>query len=464
VIGGRTQILVIGGGPGGSTVAGLLAKQGYQVTLLERERFPRYHIGESLLPSCRPILEELGVWPKVAAAGFQPKGGAFYFWGPEEWEVRFTSGANGPNAWQVVRSEFDDLLLRHARELGVAVAEETAVKSLEFGPDGRPVAAIWATGKDPATSGRIAFDYLVDASGRGGLMATRYKRNRRFHNVFRNVAAWAYWSGALRLDRGPSGAIAVASMPDGWFWGIPLNNGTMSVGLVTGRDTFNQRRDELGGIDAVYHKALGACPAIQRLLVDAQQVSDIKVEQDYSYAADSFTGPGYLMVGDSACFLDPLLSTGVHLATHSAMLAAAAIGSVLRSEIPEDEAWSFFEVVYRRAYQRLLVLVSTFYESYRGKDYHFYRAQQLSERDWDGIDLQAAFDRFVTGLADLDDAQDKYRRIQTHLHGVDSGDANPLSNLNRVHEHRQAPNRPEKAINGLYVSFEPVLGLRRANG
>lgn len=458
---GRAQVLIIGGGPAGSTAGGLLAKAGFEVTILERERFPRYHIGESLLPSCRPVLEQLGVWQKVAAAGFQPKGGAYYFWGPEEWEVRFRPGRDGSNAWQVVRSEFDKLLLDHARELGVEVVEGVTVKTLDF-RDGRPVAASWAQTKDPEARGRIEFDYLVDASGRGGVMATKYLKNRAFHNVFRNVAAWSYWKGASRPDRGPDGAITVASLPEGWFWVIPLHDGTMSVGLVTGRDTFNRRRGELGGTAAVYHEALRECTAVHDLLVNAEQVSDIKVEQDYSYAATQFAGPGFLLSGDAACFLDPLLSTGVHLATYSAMLGAAAIASVLRGEVTEEEAWDFYSVVYRRAYERLLVLVSTFYESYRGKEYHFYRAQQLSERDWDGLDLQAAFDRFVTGLADLDDAQDVYRRVKEHILGADSGNPNPLANLNRDHERQQAPLRPEKAIGGLYVVYEPRLGLRHA--
>jgi flavin-dependent dehydrogenase len=459
---GETQILVVGGGPAGSTVAGLLAKQGFQVTLLERDFFPRYHIGESILPSCRPIFELLGVWDKINAHGFQPKGGAYFFWGPEEWEVRFTElGDDGSNAYQVIRSEFDKLLLDHARELGVEVHEGIAVKELEFDGE-RPVAAKWADAKDAGTNGRITFDYLVDASGRGGVMATKYLKSRKFHNVFKNVATWSYWRGAKELDRGPKGSILVASVDDGWFWAIPLHDGTLSVGLVTGRDNFNEKRNELGSIEAVYDKALGQCQAVLDLLVDAEQVSGMKVEQDYSYNAESFSGPGYLLCGDAACFLDPLLSTGVHLATYSGMLAAASLGSVLRGEVPEADAWDFFSTVYREAYERLLVLVSTFYESYKGKEHHFYNAQRLSTEDRDELNVQAAFDRIVTGIADLEDAKDVYRRVQQHLHGAESGNPNPLANLNKVHEQKKAPMSADKAVGGLYLSFAPQLGLRRA--
>lgn len=452
------EILVIGGGPAGSTAAGLLAKQGFRVILLERDHFPRYHIGESILPSCRPIFDLLGVREKVEAHGFVPKGGAYFFWGQDEWDVRFADLDGGANAWQVVRSEFDKLLLDHAREGGVEVHEGATVKEVEF-DGGRPVAARWT---EDGEESRVAFDYLVDASGRAGVMSTKYLKARKYHKVFRNVATWAYWKNAKKLDRGPQGAIVVSSVPGGWFWAIPLHDGTTSVGLVTGRDTFNSRRGAAGGIEALYHESLQECPSVRDLLADADQITGMKTEQDYSYAAESFNGPGFLMCGDAACFLDPLLSTGVHLATYSAMLAAASIGSVLRGEVSEAEAWTFFETVYRQGYERLLVLVSTFYESYHGKDYHFYNAQRLSVADRDELNLQASFDRIITGVADLEDAQDVYRRVQQHLNGAESGNPNPLSNLNREHEVKRAPVSPDRAIAGLYLSFEPPLSLRRA--
>lgn len=456
-----TRILVVGGGPAGSTAAGLLARQGFEVTLLERDRFPRYHIGESILPSCRPIFELLGVWDEIEAHGFVEKGGAYFFWGEEEWEVRFSGLDDGANAWQVVRSEFDEILLNHAAELGVEVHQGTSVKDLEFDGD-RPVAALWKT--DDGTGGRIAFDHVIDASGRGGVMAVRHLDSRRFHNVFRNVAAWTYWRGTTPLDRGPANAITVASTPGGWFWSIPLHDGTTSIGLVTGRDRFNELRGELGGIREVYDSAMAECPAILRQIDGAERVDgEMKVEQDYSYVADSFAGPGWFLSGDAACFLDPLLSTGVHLATYSGMLVAASLGSVLRGEVDEAEARDFYATVYRHAYERLLVLVSVFYESYRGKDHHFYNAQQLSPGDRDELHLQDAFDRIIMGIADLEDAKDVYGRVHEHLNGAESGDPNPLANLNKVHEQKQAPMNPANAVGGLYLAFAPTLGLKRAD-
>ena len=159
-----SQVLIIGGGPAGSTAAGLLAREGFEVTLLERDHFPRYHIGESILPSCRPIFELLGVWDKVAAHGFQPKGGAYFQWGTEEWEVLFTSlGDDTPNSWQVVRSEFDQILLSHARELGANVVEGVTVRDIEFDASGRAVAARWQDTRDASRSGRIEFGHVIDA-------------------------------------------------------------------------------------------------------------------------------------------------------------------------------------------------------------------------------------------------------------------------------------------------------------
>lgn len=456
-----TQILVVGGGPAGSTAAALLAREGFRVTLLERERFPRYHVGESILPSCLPILDLLGAREKVERHGFRRKGGAYFEWGEEQWELSFGAlRGEAQYSWQVIRSEFDQILLEHARSLGVDVRERTTVKDVVFDGEGRATAAQWAS-TDGARGGTISFDHLVDASGRAGLMATRHLNNRTFHDAFRNVGIWGYWDGARPLPRGPDGAIGVCSIPEGWFWLIPLHDGSLSVGLVTSKACLSAQRAQHGGLPGFYHAKLQSCRLAREVLGQATLASPLRVEADYSYAARSFSGPGWMLAGDAACFLDPLLSTGVHLATFSGMLAAASLSSTLRGHAAEDAALRFYSQAYRHAYERLLVLVSVFYQSYKGRDAHFFEAQALTRQDRIGLELQESFLNIVSGMEDIVDAHDgAYDVIASTLRGAHTGVSNPLANHNYRSE--ALPTDAGSAVAGFYLVTEPQLGLQAA--
>ena len=479
----RTQVLVIGAGPGGSTASTLLARHGFDVTVLETSVFPRYHVGESLLPSVLQVFDLLGAREKLDAAGFQRKQGAFLQWGAEEWPLDFgeLSGQH-TYAYQVRRADFDQFLLEHARSQGVNAFEGVEVSEIRFEGD-RPVAAAWRV-KAPRSGhrrqeGEIRFDYLIDASGRNGVLSNQHLRNRRYHTVFQNVALWGYWRNARRLPGKRAGDIAVGSIPYGWLWGIPLSDGTMSVGAVMHRDTLKERRSE--GLKEILLKAVDESPLLKDLLEPGELVSKIYTEADYSYAADRFCGPGYGLVGDAACFLDPLLSSGVHLAMFSAMLISAGLITVRAGDIDEAQMMSFYEKSYRQAYLRFLVFLSAFYDVGRGRDSYFWEAQQLTRDDVDRQDLKGAFLRLVTGLRDLSDAQSDAHHFVLHemTRRIDENlryrkDKNDLAALNGREKQAAEKNaeffssvegifslNKEDAVDGLYVETHPQLRLAR---
>ena len=321
---GHPDVVVIGGGPAGSTASALIAEQGYKVRLFERERFPRFHIGESLIPETYWVLKRLGMLPKLQKSHFVKKhsvqfvnasgklSAPFYFWDNKPHECSQT--------WQVVRSEFDQMMLDNAREHGVVVHEGARVLDVLF-EDGR---AQGVTVKlDDGSVREVRAKVIVDASGQVGVIQNRL-RLRVWDPVLNKGAIWTYWKGAYR-DRGrDEGATMVLQTANrkGWFWYIPLHDDTMSVGVVAPFDDLFKGR---GPYAATYEEEVDRCPAVKERVSKAEQVTGHFATKDYSYRATQVAGEGWVLVGDAFGFLDPLYSSGVLLALRSGEMAADAI-------------------------------------------------------------------------------------------------------------------------------------------
>ena len=250
--------VVIGGGPAGSVAAGFLAQAGLRVVLFERERFPRYHIGESLLSATMPVLEALGVMPAIEAAGFVRKPGGTFLWGAraEPWSFYFRDDPGGrPHAFHVVRAQFDHLLLQHAAALGAEVREAHRVETVAYdGTVNRVVAR-----DEQGAAVEVTAPWVIDASGQQALLGRR-DQQRRFDPFFKNLAVFSYFEDAQRLNGAMEGNILSAAFVDGWFWFIPLHDGTTSVGAVVDATRF---AGEAGSDPTpLYERLVAACPAV----------------------------------------------------------------------------------------------------------------------------------------------------------------------------------------------------------
>jgi len=318
------EVLVIGGGPAGSTVAALLAERGRDVVLVEKERHPRFHIGESLLPLNMPLFERLGVAGEVERIGM-PKYGAELVAYPHDqpFHIDFANAwdPSFPFTYQVRRSEFDQVLFRNAARKGAKTIEGCRVTGVDFHPDGAAVTARQEDGLEQRWQTR----FVADASGRDTFLANRLgiKQRNGKHNT---AALFGHFSGARRLPGKIEGNISLFWFEHGWLWFIPLSDGATSIGAVCSPQYMKSRKTDP---QQFLLETIARCPALAERLRDARLVSPVTATGNYSYMAEHASGRNYLLLGDAFAFVDPVFSTGVLLAMQSAFVGADTIETCL---------------------------------------------------------------------------------------------------------------------------------------
>ena len=340
------DVLVIGGGPAGSTAAALLAERGYQVTLLEKAHHPRFHIGESLLPANLPLLEKLGVADAVKAIGMEKWGAEFVSpWHDHMQVFEFADAMDKslPMAYQVRRSEFDEILIRNASKKNARVVEGCQVQDVDFLPDN--AGALIRARNDDGSVETVHARFVLDASGRETFLGNRFKAKQR-NKQHNSTAIYGHFSGAARNPGKAEGNITIFWFDHGWFWYIPLADGTTSVGAVSWPYYLKTRNKK--PLEQFLHETIALCAPLRERLQHAQLVSPVEATGNFSYVCDRTHGSNYLLLGDAYTFIDPVFSSGVMLAMHSAFVGADTVDICLREPQRAAAALKHFDRTMRR--------------------------------------------------------------------------------------------------------------------
>lgn len=358
------DVIVIGGGPAGSTASTLLAQHGRSVRLFEREHFPRFHIGESLIPETYHVLKRLNMLDKLRRSAFVKKYSVQFVTERGRLSEPFYFMEHKPHessqTWQVERSEFDQLLLENAREHGVDVQEGMRVLEVLFEGD-RAVGVRVADeeGNEQTVHAKV----VVDASGQSSLIMSRLGL-REWDPVLKKAALWTYWEGAHRdsgRDEGATIVIAVEGK-QGWFWYIPQQKNIVSVGVVAPYSYLftNRTKDH----EKLFFEEVAKCPGLQPRIANAKRVAPFRAAKEYSYRSRQAAGDGWVVVGDAFGFLDPLYSSGVLLALTSGSLAADAVAEGIAKGDTSAAQLGKWEPDFVRGMERMRRLVCEYYDGF----------------------------------------------------------------------------------------------------
>lgn len=404
----KTSIIIMGGGPAGTTAAILLQKNGFDVTLFEKEKHPRYHVGESGILSLPFILQLLDVEKDLIKLGAKRKGGVFFDWN-QKWIINWSK--NNDYTYHVDRAQFDYMLIQKAKSMGVKVFEETKIDEVLF--DNEKPVGVKVNYQNSLKS--FYAKYIIDATGRGAILARKYFKSQVPLDAFKNVALWGYWinyqdtqtlEGFKDIDGNSSDIehpILISSIANGWIWGIPMPDKRLSLGVVLSQKYYDQIKSEKDKKE-IYVEAIKQSESALSLLENASLISPIRITADWSYMTSKWAGENYFLVGDSAVFIDPLLSTGMTSAMLSSVMASACICEIEKGIVDPKKIYDFYGNDYQRRFWRLSFVIGSLYSAKGNKEDLFSSTHSLTSNDLNKCsldDFKSSFSSVISGLEDI---------------------------------------------------------------